>query len=823
MKINGKSRFLNTSAHGIVAVLLAGPFAFSGTALAADERAPDEIVVQARKREESLQNIPVSGTVVTEQDIVDFGGIVDDAQLLEYLTGVEGESEGNPEYFIRGAGTGRSEQTSSATTQLRNGVDVAGGYGGRAFERIDSFDTQQVEVYRGAQGSLYGRNAVGGVINFVNTKPKEYFEYRTQQSWNFNSEEARFEAIVNVPLVENRLFLRAGLSVEDDEGLFYNQYLDEPFQGQKFVGGRIGLRWLASEDWDATLFVDYGEQRVNSYLTNIQATVHGEPLPSQAFSWPPPLDSNNVPVAGKASDYFKQAFDSPGYNNEATFNTQLIVNVDLPFAVLSSVSSVRSRAYDNAYDTDNGFIGGPALSATATGTCNGPYLSDITNPMSRVVAPLTTVTAMCEAFNDSETFITTQEFRLVSPANKRLQWLVGTDARFMHNNILEVTKGQNVNFAVASGAQAVRNATQTSDQEQWSVGVYGSVGYDIVDRLNVAASLRATYEENSQTILAIDQDVWRGRVSTLNFTAVANPSYGKPFLKRDDKVNFSNLSPSATLTYRFPDTTILYGSYAQAFRSGGLNRLHGTTLAGAPVPQKYDPETADSYEIGAKGSIRGGRDVLRWALAVYRVNYHDFLQSTLVFQGIDPGVIDPLASTGDVVSDFAVYNIGDAYAQGVEADFSGLFADPFNLGGRLSWSGGLTYGESKVTSGPQEGRELNYVRTWTYNGNFTYRRPFPFLENTGLGLFINTNFKWNIDTDNTFSNRGVDTQKSWNLRAGIEGDSFGQDWSLQAFWNNWLDVRSELSRPGANRYSRNSPSTVGLRLTISQSDRPSRR
>lgn len=204
-----------------------------------DDDNTDRVIVTARKRQETLNDIPVSGTVIGEETIADIGGLVDPNQLGELLTGVSIDDEGNAEYFIRGAGTGRGQLAASATTQMRNGAEIAGGFGGRAYQRIDQFDTRQIELYRGAQGSLYGRNAVGGVFNLINNAPVGNFEYSLLTSYDFTKGETRLEGIVNTPLIEDRLFLRVGLMAEDEKGLYTNDFFDEPGVPYALGGARV--------------------------------------------------------------------------------------------------------------------------------------------------------------------------------------------------------------------------------------------------------------------------------------------------------------------------------------------------------------------------------------------------------------------------------------------------------------------------------------------------------------------------------------------------------------------------------------------------------
>lgn len=840
-----KSRLL-ASAGGcaLVGSILTGALA-SGQAAAATA---DEIVVQARKRAEYLQDIPVSGSVVGEQEIRDFGGIQSDIQLGEYLTGVTVDEEGNPEYFIRGAGTGRSPQTSSATTQLFSGADAAGGFGGRSFEAPDSFDIRQIEVYRGAQGSLYGRNAVGGVLNFIPYEPNAKFSYYTQGTWNVTDEGYRGEAVVNVPVNETT-YLRFGGYAEKEDGPFYNDYKDEPFANVNTWGARVSAKKLF-DGWDALVMVHYGEYGYNSLgnernafkpgvfgvVPNVTSNMFGLVTVTPGTVLPRDVHGNVLPAGtmydypvSSNGDYFHQAFDSNDFYFEHTLNALLKVNVDLPFATLSSITNIRDRVYEYMIDTDGSYIGGiyggmgsPTVATAAfnnAGQCTEPLFASAPIGMivmGQYVGSTGVVTRMCENESNTETFLATQEFRLVSPDTGRLSWLAGVDVRLLRNPIFDTARGRNDIAALETAmgatmlsAQAVsENQTTDSDTVNLATGIYGSIGYDITDKFNVAFSARATYERASIDLVGTDTDT------------------GEVLKTFDDAAHFRNFSPSVTLTYDFGDQ-LVYASWAQAHRAGGFNRFSGTAVgqaAALTVDRKFDEELANSYEIGFKDEIRWSDGMLRIAADAFRVEYNGALLSILVQSNEDS--LD-VGDTNQISFDSGVVNIGDAYVQGIESDLTGLLESPFNLGGRLIWTGGIAFAESNITMSlfarpALEGGELTFVNTWSYNGNFTYRRPLPFLENTGLGFFFNTNFKYEIDTDNLQNGNSTDTRKAWNARVGIEGENYGQSWQFQLFMNNIWDVTYQRSRPagvtalvsnGAIR-SYETPTNWGLRLTV---------
>ncbi|NWG46486.1 MAG: TonB-dependent receptor [Alphaproteobacteria bacterium] len=768
-------------------------------------------MVQARKRAESLQNIPVSGSVISEQEIGDIGGLTGDFQLADFFLGVEANDGIGNEYFIRGAGSGRSDITASATTQLRNGAEIAGGYNGRAFQRIDNFDTQQVEVYRGAQGSLYGRNAVGGVMAINNQQPKEVFEYSALTSYAFNSEEVRAEGIVNVPLIQNRLFARVGTYYEAEEGFLNNPFLDDPMRDTENWGGRVALKALLGERVDATLFVDYGEDEYESFVQSfsITATSPGAGYPAAGVGGSLVDEEGNVitaplpypALAGSRADPYEVARDTPGYLTSNTFNVNLRVNADVGIGTLSSITNYRNRITDVESDADHGVYFPALMQGTLTFAAPGTRC-----------ATSNEVTTMCVDTTLADVTILTQEFRLVPTTPGRLTWLLGTDVRLLKNSFLDTMVGR-----LPTPAETVSmisyNFEEDVEQVELSAGVFGSAGYDVTDRFNLAGSVRVNWERESLDTVQTDL----GGTNTLG---LPHGPFGE-VRRVDDSVQFFNVSPSVTATYELTNDLLVFASWSQGFRSGGLNQTEGLDSTGGPsVPREYAEELANGYELGFKGSL--GTDArVDWALNFYRVEYNNFLDAFTVVEDDPDGDGTTFATS--------VAGIGDAYAQGVELDLRGRVSDPFSLGGGLSWSGGVAFAESRITKSDFdpaiEGTQLNQTNTWTWNGNFTYRRPMPFLENTGLGLFAGTNFKWLVDTDSS-TTRERDDRKNWNLRFGVEGENHGHDWQLTAFWDNWLDVDYQRNRPGTGtatapyRYRPDlQPTNFGLRLTIAGGDR----
>ncbi|NWG45471.1 MAG: TonB-dependent receptor [Alphaproteobacteria bacterium] len=765
-----RPQYMRSSALWVVGAVAAGAVLAPAAVLAQ----ADEIVVQARKRAESLQNIPVSGSVLGEQAIQDIGGIIDPVQLGEYLTAVQVDEEGNAEYFIRGAGSGRNPLADSATTQLRNGANTAGGFGGRAFQNIDQFDTKQIEVYRGAQGALYGRSAVGGVINVVNQEPMDIFEYRGLADYNVERERYRGEAIVNVPLVDNRLFFRGGVQFLDDGGLWENRLplfnIDED-KARHFqrTGGRVGLRWLINESMDATLYLDHESVNAPSLLNNRQVTVDDDRLAGAGAGVVLP-DGSPAPTAISfpiGGDYYVQHQDTPGSFDQGLTNLFLQVNADLPFATFTSLTNIRNRTYDFLLDADASYVGGPRNGGAR---CAG------------TMAASGRTTQMCESKTNSESFIGTQEFRLVSTADGPFQWIAGVDYRWFENPIIDEL------FGFREGpASFIINRRHDIDQKNQEYGAFGSLSYDITDALQLGASVRYTY---------IDKEYQQ--VTTSN-DSITPP--GTVALDRDQALIFRNLSPSVHLSYDLAGGPLVYVSWAQAFRPGGFNRTQGVSNGGEVVGFEFQEELANSYEVGVKGDTRFdiGRSpgTFRYSVSAFYIDYNGVLQNAAATTN-DP-TADPDADGTGVSQANNLLNVGDAWVRGVEADLGGSVRDFFGTGGRLTWQGGLSFSESKIyelssfAAPTRQDDHLAELPQWTWNGNFTYRRPLPFFENTGLGLFANTNFSYEVGRHQQAQVKRGNTQR-WNARLGVEGETHGVGWQLIGYMDNVFDVEYQRAR-----------------------------
>jgi len=199
---------------GVSALMLGLPMAGPANAADADPTQVEEVVVTSRKREERLRDIPTAATALSAEQLRDLGGVPSLQSLLSNVPAVNFANTSNQvtsEVSIRGSGTSRATTAESGVGLYRNGVYLGGGtIGGRTFSRLDFFDVGGIEVLRGVQGALNGRNAVGGSINLLSTRPIQGRQAGIATVKIGQNHLREGSLILNQPLTDN-LALRVGI------------------------------------------------------------------------------------------------------------------------------------------------------------------------------------------------------------------------------------------------------------------------------------------------------------------------------------------------------------------------------------------------------------------------------------------------------------------------------------------------------------------------------------------------------------------------------------------------------------------------------------
>jgi len=531
------------------------------------QAAPEEMVVTARRVTERLRDIPTSATVIDDTSALARGGITDVQELLAEAAGARFFNTSSPvssEISIRGSGTSRGTNADPSVGIYRDGLYVGGGgLGGRSFSRMDLFDVSRTEVLRGPQGALYGRNAVGGAINVMTTKPGKTFGGFVDLNYGFDIERKQLRAALNMPLTD-KISARIGADIIDqDKGFFFNPDNNVYFDRNKTKGGRAQIRY-EGDRFDINFL--YEKQTGDVPAVTFQVFIlpnatfpRGYIQPEYTYPW------NFPPAAGQDI-------------------TSSIIQASYKFdsSTLNAAATTRERTSFFQFDAD-------ALNAT-----------DLARLRSEGGAATTDPNATTRTDDLTKTF--TANVYLVGNKTGALSWLVGGEVLDQKSNLVGSTGRTPTAPNPAIGFRS------PSTIEYKSRAVYGSLGYDILNNLNATLDLRKTWDDKQFSSNRFD------RTTGLQ-------AGGSQFIVNASQTP-TNLAYTGTVGWKVVPSVLVFGRIGSGYRSGAFNTNLGDSRAPKVVPPTYDNENTVSYELGVKGNITRRIYI---TIASYRTKIDGFL------------------------------------------------------------------------------------------------------------------------------------------------------------------------------------------------------
>jgi iron complex outermembrane receptor protein len=555
----------------------------------AEASALQDIVVTAQRRETRLQDTPIAITAITadalaRQGVATVNDLAATVPNLTSTTGPQGSSDAN--FFVRGVG----QFDVIVTNDPGVGVYVDGVYLGRTVgAMLDSGDIERVEVLRGPQGTLFGRNTLGGAIS-VTSKAPELGSFGGSVRGLYGSRD-RFEidGSINAPLGDIAA-LRVYAFHREQEG-----FATRAFDGVKFgrtdrSGARAQLLVQPTDRLSISLSADYSLDKSNP-APSVNLAI--APLPF----FPPDAGDDR-------SDDFYTVFNSnqPDARNEVYGFTGTIA-YELGDATLKSITAYRRLDGFSTSDPD--------------GTGYRLYDQNV--------------------ITDQEQF--SQELQIAGSAfGDRLNYLVG--GYYFRENADQVLE---LCFAPITPTPTQRlnqcnTWTQGNDQTTTSYAVFGQASYNLTDQLSVTLGGRYTWDE--KTIVSTQFFDFRPAGTPFNPTPGAPP----PGLRvvapivtgLADDASFRQFTPKLGVEYKPSSEVLIFASYAKGFRSGGFN---GRLIAPQTTVPTYAPDTNDSYELGFKADL--SRAIRLNATAFY--SKYKGIQQTIS----DPAVQFRVANAGE--------------------------------------------------------------------------------------------------------------------------------------------------------------------------------
>jgi len=622
-------------ATAVSAAMLAGSFA------QAQQLVLEEVVVTAQKRVESLQDVPIAVSAVSGEKINDIG-ITGLEELTLYVPNVTINSgRATPNLFIRGVGSG-----TNAGFEQSVGMYIDGVYSGRGqLANVPlTMDLERVEILKGPQGILFGKNTIGGAINITTAKPTDQFEGYVDALYEPDHEEQIYNLVVSGPITD-RLAGRLAVRYEGMEGWWDNETLKETGPDKDNWYGRGSLRWDPTDTLEVHLKYEHGDFDQG----DLPSVVYRSDFAGQenfAGTVPFPVISDSDKGAGDFEDTMETETDV----------VALTVNWDLSFATLTSITAYSTYDFERQQNSDQ----------AATPSLNR---------------------SLEEKYDQ-----VSQEIRLVSPGGDTIDWIVGAyyqdgdlDIGRLNNDLDFALSGPLGSPALVATVPVTTPTIFDQQTESWSLFIQGT--WNINSRWRVAGGLR--YDDETKKL---DKQTFAQGLGARagNLIVFANPATGA-LIEDLRSHNFRGLKReedeptwSANVQWDATDWAMVYASVGTGFKGGGYDEMYsnegteirlGNVLTGEPTGEvipgvdasvlEYEDESVLAYELGAKMSLFGGAGQLN--LAFFRMEYDDLQVSSLV---------------GDV---FKVGNAGEAVNQGFEADGRFLLGEGLILGGSIAY------------------------------------------------------------------------------------------------------------------------------------------
>ncbi|MFT4519433.1 MAG: iron complex outermembrane receptor protein [Halioglobus sp.] len=617
------------------------------TPLSAQGLVLEEVMVTATKRTEGLQDVPISLSVMSGEKIIE-QGISSLEELAVFIPNVHiSESMGGDQLFIRGVGSGENYGFEQSV-----GTFVDGIYFGRGQSSRSSFlDIERVEILKGPQSTLFGKNTVAGAINITTARPTEEFMARIEMSL-----EPEFDAWSTTGTVSgaisDTLNARLVLKREETDGYMENTLRNRNETHEKNTIGRMSLNWLASEEVDVLFKYEYGESDTLGR-------------------------HNAISIATPQSTAIYQAAD-PDFN--AAFNYH------------KSSQGITEQDKDDEFQNSEWNI----ASATIQWALGENTLRSITGYVdyefsSNIDADLGPLKFLARGRVEQHKQFS-QEFLLSSPQAETLEYLAGL---YYQEEDLQSDRTTDAALSVIGLGDGSLDSTSIGEfqQDSESLSAFTQLTWNATDSIRAIAGVRYSRDEKEFTKYAYTAELFgttldpvRGGFADGALNFLTDHSFDATGATRcvgidyactldtnfDNKRSESHVTGDLTLQWDASDAVMTYAKVGNGYKAGGFDEAN---VRGVIDVQEFEDETVITYEIGAKMDLLEGRGRLNLAL------FHSEFKDVQV-------------SAFDGNSAFVVDNAAESESQGLEADGSLLMADSFRI------NAGFAYLDATYSSFP---------------------------------------------------------------------------------------------------------------------------
>ncbi|MYH15196.1 MAG: TonB-dependent receptor [Gammaproteobacteria bacterium] len=732
----------------------------------------EEVIVTAQRREESIQSVPVAVTAVSGERL-DALGAVTIQGMRGYIPNVQIQNFSNTPhgavFNIRGMGVIEPDPYGGTTVvvtqdevpQFFNMVSL-----------LDTYDIERVEVMRGAQGTLFGANSTGGVIQAVSRRPQtDESSFDGYASYG-NYDRLDLRGAINLPLIQDELAIRLALSHHQRDGFLTNVVDDKPIGDKDRTALRMSLLWEGSDRFDLTLIGEYSAHR-DGTPHNINGSVPGEALHVPEGTMLPgaalPMYRSPCLTPGKRCKapgkyYSARGTEIPDRADLDSYSGTLIMNWDTPMGTITSITGYKDWKLREFTDQDW-----------------TPVFLDDTDRRTR-----------------GDQF--TQEIRNTFTVADNWETMIGVfyaDYSWDHFQ----------DFRIQFAAPGLRQLTQ-NDWDTEIISAFLHTYVDFSDRFRGQAGIRV---HDEQTSADANIPIWvdlRGMAEHRGPGDNAETGPNELLIgvtANSDSESWTEIAAKVGVEYDLADDVMGYFTYAHGFKSGGFTGRIG-------IPQDlgpYDPEFVDMIEAGLKAQWLDNR--LRTNIAVFH-NWYDDIQLAQIFFIED--------QFGNTVNGNTILNAAKAETTGVEIEVLALPSEWLSLNAAVGYLNAeyedFMTPDATGTLFDLSGEDLQNAPGWTVNLGFDAH----FMIADRGELSVNFQYKYTGKKYNTslFNTARAEIQPTHLADLNVEFAPTGQPWSIGLWAQNLFDERyidSVFDAPGVfGLVAYQDPRTYGVSLKV---------
>ena len=547
---------------------------FAGLVLALPLHAAviEEVVVTAQKREQNVQDVGIAISAVTGEQMRQLG-YTNAQQVTALAPGVHTvQPNGEANYAIAMRGVAANDFTTNVESPVAIYLDEVyiSQMSGSGFML---FDMERVELLRGPQGTLYGRNATGGLAHFVTVKPSPEVDGYAQLTLG-SYDQVKFEGAVGGGLAEG-ISARVSVATHDNNGYVRNRFLDERLNNANEWTGRVQVLFEPSDSFDVLLNYRRSEQDIDTgFFEHVSANVSGVLTPNEVNQVLGYIDNDG--------DVYEGDYDRGGHNDLVTEGFTATANWDFDNFTLTSITDYSTVTRDYIEDSD-------------------------ASPVPLFNFFLTT---------DAEQF--SQEVR-VSGSTDSMDWVAGV--YYLDLSVDDSNGAETDPFIDPAGdtpdITGLDNPYETNT-ESWSV--FGQIERRLGDNLTGILGARWIRDEKDHNYVVNVVDFIPGTVQRNG-----NPNILVQLANYSGQREDDEFSVRAALNYDLGEDVMIYGSWNRGVKGGGYNAPVfplNPPLGYDDATMSYDPEQLDAFEVGFKSRLAGGLAIFNGA--AYYYDYKDY-------------------------------------------------------------------------------------------------------------------------------------------------------------------------------------------------------